>query len=90
MEHTSIIGSWEAESWQGAIYTFETNGRGAYTFWGASKGFSYKDDGTAVELQYDGDFMASIHKYRIEDSKLIIDDSFGMPVTYLRIFPTDC
>ena len=85
-----LVGRWEAEGYSSFAYIFEKeNGdhefKGSYEAYGGKRNFTYEDKGDSVSIKYDGDTTAGTYKYRIEDNKkLIIADSFGSEVTYLR------
>ena len=48
------------------------------------KEFKYKDNGTSVEITYEGNTAGMELDYRIEDGKLIIVDSFGSDTVYVK------
>ena len=80
----SIIGSWECVDYKGAIYTFNTDGTGSYTFEGNVMNFTYTDNGDSVELKYETATVPSTHNYTVEGDRLLIEDSFGSTVTYKK------
>lgn len=83
-ETETIIGSWECVDYKGAIYTFNSDGTGSYTFEGTAMEFTYTDNGDSVELKYTTATVPSTHKYTIDGNKLLIEDSFGSTVTYKK------
>lgn len=84
IETASIIGSWECVDYKGAIYTFNADGTGSYTFEGSVMAFTYTDNGNEVELKYENATVPSTHKYTIKADFLLIEDSFGSTVTYKK------
>jgi len=84
-EAETIYGSWECIDYAGAIYTFNEDGTGSYTFAGASMDFEYTDDGNAVTILYPGNTVPSTYKYTVEDDKLNIEDSVESIVVYEKI-----
>lgn len=80
----SIVGSWEYESSSGYIYKFNDDKTGSYTAFGQERAFTYEDDGTKLTILYEGDTVSGSFEYRIEDNKLIIKDSFGKDVVYVK------
>lgn len=80
-----LIGSWESKELRGAVYVFEEEGKGYYSFFGATKGFDYVDNGDSVKIHYIGDYAASLFKYSIEGKTLVISDSFGNLNDYILI-----
>lgn len=85
-----LVGRWEAEGYSSFAYIFEKENsnhefKGSYEAYGGKRNFVYEDKGDSVSIKYDGDTAAGTYKYRIEDNKkLIISDSFGSEVTYIR------
>ena len=57
---------------------------GSYTAGGTEMKFTYEDDGEEVTITYEGNTKSSIYSYKVEDNKLIIKDSFGNEVEYLK------
>lgn len=80
----SIVGKWEYESSSEMYYTFNEDGTGAYTFAGADMKFTYEDDGKAVTIKYENSTEPNVFEYKIEGKKLLIQDSFGEFVTYIK------
>jgi len=46
--------------------------------------FTYEADGSKVSILYEGNTAPLELNYRIEENKLIITDSFGADVEYIR------
>ena len=78
----SIVGSWEHTG--GYVYTFNDDMTGSYTAGGTKMEFTYKDDGEKVSILYKDNTAASDYAYKIEGNKLIIKDSFGNDVEYIK------
>ena len=77
----NIIGSWDHS---GFVYTFNNDGTGSYNAAGTEIAFTYEDDGTKVSILYEGNTATGDYEYRIEGNKLIIKDSFGTDVEYIK------
>ena len=83
----SLLGKWIVEkgSW---YYNFTSDTRGSYGTDAyenvPDQNFTYKNNGDSFTIQYDGMVSSMDLKYRIEGDKLIITDSFGMDVVYIR------
>ena len=82
-DKTSIIGSWEYKS-GGYVYKFNKDETGSYTAGNVVMKFTYKDDGKKVSILYSGNTTSSDYEYKIEGNKLIIKDSFGNDVEYVK------
>ena len=81
-DKNTIVGSWEHTG--GYVYTFNDDMTGSYTAGGNKMEFTYKDDGEKVSILYTDNTAASDYAYRIEGNKLIIKDSFGNDVEYIK------
>ncbi len=80
-----LVGKWRYDgSSTDYYYIFNDDKTCAYEMAGAKRECTYEDDGTKVTILYNGDTAASTYEYRIEDNKLIIKDSIGNDVTYIR------
>ena len=78
----TLVGSWEHKS--GYTYTFNEDGTGKYSYDSRFMEFTYKDKGNEVEILYTGNTNSSTFEYKIEGKKLIIKDSFGTDVEYIK------
>ena len=83
-----LIGKWKSESgsW---YYNFTSETEGGYgtdAFDIPDQNFTYKDNGDSFYIQYEGVSTGMTLNYRIEDDgkKLIVVDSFGTDVVYIR------
>lgn len=76
-----LVGKWEYSSY---VYTFNEDKTGNYSMGGQSKEFTYEDKGTEVSILYTGNTSPLVLKYRIEGNKLIVTDSFGKDVEYVK------
>lgn len=83
-DSNSIVGTWEYESNSQYVYTFNADKTGSYNAYGTEMKFTYEDNGKEVSILYTGNTDASTYKYRIEKNKLIINDSVGSEVTYIK------
>ena len=77
----SIVGSWKHDNY---TYTFKEDNTGNYDIGGKKMKFTYQDDGKKVSILYTGNTTGSTYEYRIEGNKLIIKDSFGNDVEYIK------
>lgn len=82
-DSNSIIGSWKYESGD-YTYKFNKDKTGSYTYAGIEMDFTYEDKGNEISILYDGNTTASTYEYKIEGKKLIIKDSFGSDVVYIK------
>ena len=80
-DKNKLVGTWEYTSGLFS-YQFNDDFTGAYNVGSQSMKFTYEDKGESIVIKYDGNSTPMELKYRIEDSKLIITDSFGSDVTY--------
>ncbi len=76
-----LVGSWDHN---GFIYTFNSDNTGNYNALGTILEFSYEDDGERVTLNYKDVIIPSVYEYKIEGKKLIIKDSLGDDVEYIK------
>ena len=80
-----LVGKWRAEGYSvDYYYIFNEDKTCAYEMAGAKMECTYEDDGSKVTILYKDNTEASSYEYRIEDNKLIIKDSLGKDVTYVR------
>ena len=80
----AIVGKGEYESSSDMSYTFREDGTGSYWFLGSETKFVYEDDGKALTLQYENIEQPNVFEYKIEGKKLLIQDSFGEFMTYIK------
>ncbi len=80
-QSNKIIGSWKHS---GYVYTFNEDKTGSYTAYGSEMKFTYEDDGKKVKILYNGNTIPGTYEYRIEGDKLIIKDSFGNDLEYIK------
>ena len=79
-----IIGSWVYDGSVAYTYVFEKDGSGKYLVGDMEMEFTYVDNGDSVEILYSGNTEANTFKYEIKDGKLLIEDSFGDMITYVK------
>lgn len=82
----ALAGTWNANEAEGCAYTFNEDGTGQ---WDAGEGmimnFSYVDNGTSVEITYEGSATAQTWNYVIEGSTLTMTDTdTGTVLTYTQ------
>ena len=76
-----LVGSWDHS---GYVYTFNDDKTGSYSVSGTEMKFTYEDDGSKVSILYTGNTNANTFEYKIDGKKLIIKDSFGKDVEYIK------
>ncbi len=81
-ERSALIGSWAYEEDENFLYTFHENGTGTYAVYGESLNFTYTDNGTSVEIVFDD--APGVFDYTIDGNTLVLVDSTGTNVRYLR------
>ena len=82
-EAKGIVGSWKYVS-GGYVYTFNADKTGNYAYGDSKMEFTYEDDGSKVSMLYTGNTEPLELEYRIEGDKLIIKDSLGNDVEYVK------
>ena len=82
-EDKGVVGKWEYQSY---VYTFNEDKTGNYDYGNSGNGmeFTYEDNGTELSITYKGNTSPLVLKYRKEGNKLIITDSFGKDVEYVK------
>ena len=80
-EAKGVVGKWAYSSF---VYTFNDDKTGTYDAAGTLMKFTYEDDGTKLSILYEGNTAPLELKYRLEENKLIITDSFGSDVEYTK------
>ena len=80
-DKNTIVGSWAHDSY---VYTFNADKTGDYAAFGGKMEFTYEDDGKELKILYTGNTVPLVLPYRIEGKKLIVTDSFGSDVEYVR------
>ena len=76
-----LVGSWAHDNY---VYTFKEDKTGTYDALGNKMEFTYEDKDGKVSILYKGNTVASEYEYKIDGNKLIIKDSFGSDVEYVR------
>ena len=76
-----VIGKWEYSSF---VYTFNEDKTGTYDALGTTMNFTYEDDGSKLSILYTGNTSPLELNYRLDGNKLIITDSFGEEVEYIK------
>lgn len=79
-----LIGCWVSVQLSFYAYNFLSDGKGFYSFGMGKKEFTYTDNVESVTIHFNGDFMPSTFKYTIEEDVLLIEDSFGTTVKYIK------
>ena len=77
-----IVGKWAYSS--SFVYTFNADKTGNYDALGTIKEFTYEDDGTTLSILFEGNTEPMELQYRIDGDKLIITDSFGEEIEYVK------
>lgn len=76
-----IVGTWERS---GFVYKFNKDKTGSYNASGNKMEFTYEDKGNKVILLYKKTNKKGTYNYKIKKNKLIIKDSFGNDIVYIR------
>jgi len=84
VECTAILGCWASDSLSFCSYNFLPDGAGFYSFCNAKKEFTYTANRESVTIHYIGDSFPSTFKYTVEDNILMIEDSFGNLIKYIK------
>lgn len=84
-----INGTWEYAGDMDCAYIFNTNGTGAYRYYGADLLFTYTDNGSSVSVLFAGNYAPNVLAYTISGKTLNIEDSFGNIVTYEKTSDAD-
>ncbi len=80
-----LVGKWRADGYSSEYYyIFNEDKTCAYEMSGARMECTYEDEGDKVTILYKGNTAANTFEYRIEGDTLIIKDSFGQDVKYIR------
>ena len=82
-ESNSIIGTWKSEKDSNMVYTFNEDGTGKLTGEEVDISFEYvaTDDG---QLTFTIGEAIVVEEYKIENNKLITNDTFGNQEVYIR------
>ena len=83
-DKATLVGTWEYKSGSSYAYNFKDDKTGSYSVYGTEMPFTYEDDGQKVTILYEGNTVSSTFEYKIEGDKLIIKDSFGNDVEYIK------
>lgn len=81
----TILGEWKYQGVLDCAYVFNADNSGYYRYSGVDMPFTYKDDGKAVSILYEGNTAENVFKYSISGKILSIEDSFGEMVKYERV-----
>ncbi len=80
-----LVGKWRADGYStDYYYIFNEDKTCAYEMSGARMECTYEDDGTKVTILYSGNTAASTYEYTIDGDTLLIKDSLGNDVKYIR------
>lgn len=80
-----LVGKWRADGYStDYYYIFNEDKTCAYEMAGAKMECTYEDDGKAVTILYTGNTAASTYEYKIDGDTLLIKDSLGNDVKYVR------
>ncbi len=80
---SSLVGTW---NWEGGVfaYVFKKDGSGVYKTGSERYYFTYKTKGNKIIIKHTDVKNLTKLKYRIEGKKLIIKDSSGDDVIYIK------
>lgn len=80
-EEKGVVGKWAYSSF---VYTFNNDKTGEYDVAGRIMKFTYEDDGEQLSMLFEGNTSPMVLKYKLDGNKLIITDSFGKDVEYVK------
>ena len=83
-ETSPLVGSWEYDEVEGFIYTFNADGTGTYDVLGEIMNFTYTDKSGSVDIMYEDVDEPYTAEYTIEGNTLIMKDSLGVDVKYIK------
>lgn len=78
----SLVGQWGYYS--SYTYTFNEDGTGTYDSMGTIMNFTYEADGKELSILYTGNTSPTILGYKLDGNRLIITDSFGDDIVYVK------
>ena len=78
----NLVGQWSY--YTSYTYTFNADGTGTYDAMGTIMNFTYKDDGKQLSILYTGNTSPTVLDYKIDGNRLIITDSFGEDIVYVK------
>lgn len=89
VDYSKFLGTWEfTDEGYGATYMFNEDKTGTYTLTvdeeSESKNFTYKIDSKIIYITYESDTDVFENKYELKDKKLIIEDSFGEKMEFIK------
>ncbi len=80
-----IVGKWKADGYSvDYYYIFNDDNTCAYEMTGAKMECTYETNENKVTILYKGNTIANTYEYIIEGDILLIKDSFGNNVKYIR------
>lgn len=81
-----IVGSWRFDD-QGAslVFTFNADKTGTYDIMGQKMDFTYNDDGSDLNIKFNGDTNVTSTPYTLNGDTLTIKDASGEALVYKRI-----
>lgn len=80
-----LVGTWDANEAEGAAYVFDKDGTGKWDMSDYAMNFTYVDNGTTVEITYEGSSETQTWEYTIEDNTLTMKDTdTGTVLTYTK------
>ncbi len=89
VDYSKFIGTWEyTDEGYGATYIFNEDKTGTYTLTAGEESdvlnFTYKIDSKIIYITYENDTDVFENKYKLENEKLIIEDSFGEKMEFIK------
>ena len=83
---SALLGAWSSVEAEGTGYTFGEDGKGTWDLGdGLTTNFTYVDNGTSVEITYEGTSVAQIWEYAIDGNNLTMTDTdTGSVLTYTK------
>ena len=77
----TIVGKWAHGSY---VYTFNSDKTCSYDYGSSKMECTYEVDGENLSITYKGNTVPFKTTFKIDSKKLIIKDSFGSDVEYIR------
>ena len=83
---TGIVGSFKFDD-PGAslVFTFNSDKTGVYNIMGQKMNFTYNDDGSNLNIKFDGDSNVTDTPYTLNGDTLTIKDASGSDMVYHRV-----
>ena len=82
---SSLIGSWASVEVPGTLFIFNGDGTGCLDANGTIMNFSYTDNGSKVEITYEGTSTAQVNEYNVKENILLLSNpDYDSALTYRK------